>query len=104
MDLLPRDRAATATHLSMLAPKDLSAALRVFHLSELSNPICELVDQSDRIALLRVCHQLHRCTAPFVWEYIRDLNVLMKLIPGARIYRNVGVIGLNVCVQFTMFV
>ncbi|KAF8608066.1 hypothetical protein BDV93DRAFT_240708 [Ceratobasidium sp. AG-I] len=67
---------------------DLPVALRVFCLPELAKPIYGWVNQEDRTSLLCVCRHLHFCIVPFVWEYIYDLHVLMKLIPGVKITDN----------------
>lgn len=62
----------------------LSLSLRVFSMPELTRWIHKFSTEQDILALLRVCRHLHSCIIPLVWKTVKNVSVLIDLLPNVQ--------------------
>jgi hypothetical protein len=64
-----------------------SSARRVAEMPELLFIISDFLGQHDRVSLIRVSRRTFACVVASLWKDIRNITLLLKLIPGVKITR-----------------
>lgn len=63
----------------------ISPARHVAETPELLYLISAFLGRHDRVSLLRVSQRTFACVVASLWKCVRDVTLLLKLIPGVKI-------------------